>query len=454
MRSIADDKPAAEYFRTNSNLMQQIQKKRSPLSWVPTLYFGMGLPFVMLSLVAVIMLSDLGIDNTRITFWTSLIILPWTLKPLWSPFLEMFKTKKYFVVGTQMITGLSFALVALALPLPNFFTYTIAIMGLIAFSGATHDIAADGVYMNELDSKTQAKYIGWQGAFFNIAKVVANGGLVFLAGMLSKQFGIKTAWVIIMGIAAAVMIILSLYHTKVLPSGGAATAQINNMREGWQSFLRVFSSFFKKKYIVYYIAFIILYRLAEGLAIKVLPLFLKAPVAEGGLGLVNEQVGIINGTFGAIAFIVGSILGGYYISRIGLKKAIFSLCCAINLPFLLYLALSVYQPTNIALIGTAVVFEYFGYGFGFVGLTLFMMQQIAPGKHKMAHYAFASGVMNLGYMLAGMVSGWLSDILGYQTFFIVVAAAMVPPLLASWFVPFTYRDRPESTREILTEETK
>jgi len=186
--------------------MQQIQKKRSPLSWVPTLYFGMGLPFVMLSLVAVIMLSDLGIDNTRITFWTSLIILPWTLKPLWSPFLEMFKTKKYFVVGTQMITGLSFALVALALPLPNFFTYTIAIMGLIAFSGATHDIAADGVYMNELDSKTQAKYIGWQGAFFNIAKVVANGGLVFLAGMLSKQFGIKTAWVIIMGIAAAVMI--------------------------------------------------------------------------------------------------------------------------------------------------------------------------------------------------------------------------------------------------------
>ena len=433
--------------------MQQ-KKKLSPLTWVPTLYFGMGLPFVMLSLVAVIMFSDLGVSNTQVAFWTSLITLPWSLKPLWSPFLEMFKTKKYFVVATQMITGISFALVALSLPLPDFFTYAIALMGLIAFSGATHDIAADGIYMSELDSKTQAKYIGWQGAFFNIAKLVANGGLVFLAGMLQKQFGLLTAWMMIMGIAAAVMILLSLYHTKFLPTGGTAAAKIKSFGEGWDSFASVFATFFRKKYILYYIIFIILYRLAEGLAIKILPLFLKAPVAEGGLGLDKEQLGSIIGAFGTIAFIAGSILAGYYISKFGLKKTIFSLCCAINLPFLLYLFLAIYQPTNILLIGTTVTFEYFGYGFGFVGLTLFMMQQIAPGKHKMAHYAFASGIMNIGYMLAGMISGYLSDLLGYRMFFVVVALAMIPPLIATWSVPFTYSDKSESSGEMLTEETK
>ena len=422
-------------------------KKNNPIYWVPSVYFGMGLPFVMLSLVSVIMFSDMGISDAQVAFWTSLIILPWTLKPLWSPFLEMFKTKKYFVIFTQMITGISFALLVLSLPLPDFFTYAIALMGLIAFSGATHDIATDGIYMNALDSKTQAKYIGWQGAFFNLAKVLANGGLVFLAGKLKSEIGIVHAWMAIIGVCAAIMIIFSFYHSRVLPSGGEAASKIKSVREGWNSFLAVFSTFFRKKHIVVYIVFIILYRLAEGLAIKILPLFLKAPVEKGGLGLEISQIGLINGTFGVIAFILGSILAGYYISSRGLKKTIFSLCCAINLPFLLYLLLAIYQPSNITLIGTAVVFEYFGYGFGFVGLTLFMMQQVAPGKHKMAHYAFASGIMNLGYMGAGMISGYLSDWIGYEKFFMVVAISMIAPLVATWLVPFSHPDKGEPNEE-------
>ena len=413
----------------------------NPLKWVPTVYFGMGLPFVMIQLVSVIMFSEMGISDMQVAFWTSLIILPWSLKPLWSPFLEMFKTKKYFVVGTEMITGLCFALIALSLPLPNFFTYSIALMGVAAISGATHDIATDGVYMSELDNQTQARYIGWQGAFFNIAKVVANGGLVFIAGMLKNSLGIVHAWMLVMSVCAAVMVILSLWHSKVLPSGGVHAVTIQSVEEGWKSFKSVFVTFFQKKHIYFYILFIILYRLAEGFAIKILPLFLKAPVEKGGLALDISYIGLINGTFGTVAFIAGSILAGYYISAKGLKKTIFFLCCAINLPFLIYLLLATFQPSNILLIGSAVTCEYFGYGFGFVGLTLFMMQQVAPGEHKMAHYAFASGIMNLGYMFAGMVSGLLSDWLGYRQFFIVVAVVMIPALIVSRIIPFQYSDK-------------
>jgi PAT family beta-lactamase induction signal transducer AmpG len=396
----------------------------------------MGMPFVMLSLVSVIMLKDLGIPNAQITFWTSLIILPWSLKPLWSPFLEMFRTKKYFVVGTQLITGLSFALLALSLPLPGFFTYAIALMGMIAFSGATHDIATDGIYMSELDTPTQAKYIGWQGAFFNIAKVVCNGGLVFFAGKLAAHIGTLYAWVTVMAICSGVMIALCIYHSRMLPSGGATSAKVRNLKEGWTSFVEVFTTFFQKRHIWYYLVFIILYRLAEGLAIKVLPLFLKAGAAEGGIGLTNESYGLIVGTIGTLAFILGSILAGHFVSKKGLRRTLFLLCCTINLPFLFYLALAIYQPTGMAVISTAIVCEYFGYGFGFVGLTLFMMQQVAPGQHKMAHYAFASGIMNLGYMFAGMVSGWLSDTFGYVVFFMIVAVAMIPALIFARIVPF------------------
>ena len=387
------------------------------------------------------MFKGLGISDAKITFWTSLIMLPWTIKPFWSPFLEMFKTKKYFVVLTQITSGVMFGLVAFSLHLPDFFCYSIALLAVIAFSGATHDIATDGIYMTELSKEEQAKYIGWQGAFYNLAKIIATGGLVYLAGYLIGKVGQVNAWMIIMGSCGAIMLLLGFYHVRMLPSGGGATAQIKDFRDTMRELFGVILSFFEKKYIWWYILFIILYRFAEGYVMKIVPLFLKASVEEGGLGLTEQQIGLYYGTFGAAAFVLGSFLAGYFIAHRGLRKTLFTLCCIFNLPFAVYPVLAVWQPSDPLLIGSAIIFEYFGYGFGFVGLTLFMMQQIAPGKHQMAHYAFASGIMNLGVMIPGMMSGFLSDWLGYKDFFIYVLIATIPAFLITWFIPFTYKDK-------------
>lgn len=416
-------------------------RRVNPVLWVPTLYFAMGMPFVVLNMVSTLMYKGMGVSDAQITFWASLIMLPWTLKPLWSPFLEMYKTKKFFVVLTQMLSGIMFALIAFVLNLPSFFAITIAMFAVIALSGATHDIAADGTYMAVLSNEEQAKWIGWQGAFYNVAKIAATGGLVYLAGVFIDEFGVTKAWMFIMLIIAVIMCIISCYHFFVLPSDGHASEQKKTFSETMHDLIGVFAEFFKKKHIWYYIAFIILYRFAEGFAIKIVPLFLKASRADQGLGMSEQEIGLCYGTFGAAAFVLGSILGGNYIARRGLQKSLFSLALIFNIPFVAYTLLAVYQPESLWLIGTGIVLEYFGYGFGFVGLTLFMMQQIAPGKHKMSHYAFASGIMNLGVMLPGMMSGEISTALGYRNFFIFVLVCAIPALLITWFVPFTYSDQ-------------
>lgn len=427
---------------------------KSPITWVPSVYFAMGLPFVVLNMVSVLMFKGMGIRDGQITFWTSLIMMPWTLKFLWSPFLEMYKTKKFFVVLTQLVTGLGFLLVGLVLHLPWFFSLCIFLMAIIAFSGATHDIATDGVYMAELSKEEQASWIGWQGAFYNIAKIVASGGLVWVAGRLIKYFGgvegatkevmhsaATNAWMIVMIAIGALMILLGLYHIKQLPSGKGTAVKTESAKETFDRLVEVLKNFFTKKHIVYYIFFIILYRFGEGFVMKIVPLFLKAARSKGGLGLNEEQIGLYYGTFGAAAFVLGSVLAGYYISHFGLKRTLFSLCCIFNLPFVAYTFLSQVQPESGLLIGSMITLEYFGYGFGFAGLTLFMMQQIAPGKHQMAHYAFASGIMNLGVMLPGMVSGFISDAIGYKWFFVFTLIATIPAFLITYFVPFTHSDK-------------
>lgn len=422
----------------------------SPLRWVPSLYFAMGLPFVVLNMVAAVMYKDIGVADTQIAFWTSLIMWPWTIKFLWSPFLEMFRSKKFFVVATQIASGVLFGLVALALHLPSFFAVTIALLAVVAFSGATHDIAADGVYMSELSATDQAKYIGWQGAFYNLAKLVATGGLVWLAGWLFERFtstGIaeltasRSAWTVVFVILSAVMLLAGFWHMRSLPSGAAASADTHTFAEGLGGLKEVIVSFFEKRHIWYYIAFIILYRLGEGFVMKIVPLFLKTSAAEGGLGLTNQQIGLYYGTFGAGAFLLGSLLAGYYIAGRGLRRTLFSLVCIFNLPFAVYALLAWFQPSSMWIVGGGIVLEYFGYGFGFVGLTLFMMQQVAPGRHQMAHYAFASGIMNLSVMLTGMVSGYLSDLLGYKLFFAAVLLATVPAFVMTRLVPFTYDEQ-------------
>lgn len=298
--------------------------------------------------------------------------------------------------------------------------------------------------MSELPPASQAKYIGWQGAFYNFAKLVAPGGLVWLAGWLCDGFSAVGAssydasvrsWTVVLLLLCAALVALGLYHL-------ARFLQAAQLREGLSGLREVIGAFFTKRHIWYYIAFIILYRLGEGFVMKIVPLFLKADTASGGLGLTNQQIGLYYGTFGAGAFLLGSLLAGYYIARRGLRRTLFTLCCIFNLPFGVYALLAWFQPSSLWLVGGGIVVEYFGYGFGFVGLTLFMMQQVAPGRHQMAHYAFASGIMNLSVMLTGMASGFLSDLMSYRIFFLAVMLATIPAFVITRLVPFTYDDKP------------
>lgn len=408
---------------------------KSPVWWIPSTWFAMGLPFVALASACSVMYKNLGISDSQIAFWTSLIMLPWTIKPLWGPFLEMFKTRKFFVYTTQIFTGILFGLVALSLNAGHFFSWSIGVLLIIGFSGATHDTAADGVYLNELNPKLQARYVGWQGAFYNIAKVVSGGLLVYLAGELEIKYGIRSAWMVVMCLYGAIMVLLGLYNMRMLPDGGKS-AEVHSVSEGFATLKDVVVTFFQKKNIWYALAFIVLYRFAEGQAIKITPLFFKAARSEGGLGLSTSQIGVLYGVFGAIAFVLGSIAAGYFVSDKGLtRKTLLILCTFFNVPFLAYAFLAVALPENVYVIGGAVAVEYFGYGFGFIGLILFIMQNIAPGKYKMAHYAFGSGLMNLGFMIPSMISGFVSDFLGYKEFFIWVIISTIPAFLVTWFVP-------------------
>lgn len=413
--------------------------KRNPIHWIPTVYFAMGIPFVAISMVAVLMMDDLHFSHAQTTFWTSLLVIPWSLKPIFSLIMETFGRKKQYVVITEIITSIMFGFIAAALNLPQPLSILIGIMAIMAISGSVHDIAGDGTYMAKLNTNEQSKYIGWQGAFYNLAKILANGGLVYLAGILAKDMDVKHAWMIVMLILGIIMFSISIYHIFILPDEQQKRTVSTQQR--FKEFGEIIIGFFKKKYIFLYILFIILYRLAEGLAMKVVPLFLKASTATGGIGLTNEEYGITYGTFGTCAFILGSILAGYFISHFGLKRVLIALVCIFNIPFAIFLFFAICQPSDLILITTGIIIEYFGYGFGFVGLNLFMMQQIAPGKHQMAHYAFANSIMNLGIIIPGMISGSLCDAVGYKLFFTIVLVAAIPILLLSLFIPFAHTDQ-------------
>ena len=422
-------------------------KPRHPALWVPTLYTAEGLPFVIVNVVSVLMYKSFGLTDARIAFFTSLVTIPWAIKPLWGPLLEMFKTKKYFVLATQFFGGISFGLLAFTLNLPDYFTWSLIFFAIIAINSAIHDTAADGVYINVLTDKQQAQYVGWQGAFYNVGKVLSQGAFVYLAGRLEKSLGVVTAWTIVMSCFGVILVGMSAYHWRFLPTGGKS-GEVKTVKKTMSTFGKVVLTFFQKKYILWAIIFLVFYRFAEGQAIKIVPLFMRATREQGGLGLSTQDIGVLYGFFPPLAFILGSVLSGYFTANRGLRKALMVLCAFFNIPFAVYTFLAILQPTNFVTITTLVVFEYFGYGFGFVGLTLFMMQQIAPGNYRMAHYAFATSLMQLGFLIPSMISGFVSDFLGYQHFFIWVMIATIPSFLITWFVPFrdtSSEDRPEAT---------
>lgn len=427
-------------------MKKQSSKTVHPIYWIPTTWFAMGLPNLVLGgTVVSLMYKNMGFSDTQIAFWTGIIILPWSFKPIWGPFMELYKTKKFYIYTSQIICGLLFGVSVLSMFTEHFFALSVVLFSLTAFFGATQDIAADGLYLQELTPKLQAQYVGWQGTFYNFAKLFSNGGMVFLAGVLMVNMGNTNAWAIIMGIYAAVMLLLGLYSRKFLPSTANQTT-VTTAADVWLTLKDVIVSFFQKKYIWYGILFIMLYRFAEGQAIKIMPLFFKADKAAGGLGLQESTLGMLTGIFGTIAFVLGSLAAGYFVANKGLNRSTLLLLCAcFNLPFATYAYLAVTQTDSLWLIGSAVAIEHFGYGFGFIGIIIFIMQQIAPGKYQMAHYAFGSSLTYLGYTVASMVSGVVSDYLGYKDFFIWVLIATIPAFLITWLVPLKPYQEPVST---------
>ncbi len=406
----------------------------------------MGLPNLVLGgTIASLLYKSLGYSDTQIAFWTGLIVLPWSFKPLWGPFMELYKTKKFYIQFSQLACGLLFSLSVLSLYTSLFFPLSVTLFFLIAFFGATQDMAADGIYLSELSASQQARFVGWQGTFYNVAKLFSNGGMVFLAGLLIPILGDRDAWAIVLAIYALVMLLLGLYNRRVLPEG-VGRHSLQSATQVWDTLKDVMVSFFQKKHIGAGILFIILYRFAEGQGIKIMPLFLKASIAEGGLGLSESTVGLLIGIYGTAAFVLGSLAAGYFVSNKGLNRGSLLLLCAFfNLPFAAYAYLAITQASSLWVIGAAIAIEHFGYGFGFIGIILFIMQQIAPGKYQMAHYAFGSAITYFGYTIASMVSGAISDYLGYAQFFVWVLISTLPAFLVSWLVPLKQKDTETGT---------
>jgi PAT family beta-lactamase induction signal transducer AmpG len=409
---------------------------RHPLAWVPTLYLAQGLPFYSVALVAGLMFKSMGVPNEQIARWTGVLGLAWVFKALWSPFLELAASKKRVVVALQVTGGIALAALALALQLPAWFALAIGLLAVVSLASSTHDIAADGLYIANLSARQQAAYAGWQGAFFNGAKFLSLGGLVILAGFLEQRIGPPAAWATVFGLLGALLAGLGLYHVWALPETARRVAGAS-VRGTVDVLVDVVRAFFAKPGIWMGIVFILLFRLAEGQVQTIGPLFLRDARALGGLGLSTQEVGAIYGTAGTAAFLVGSILGGWFTSRVGLKRAMPVLILAMNVPNLVFWYLGALQPSNLGLVTAALSMEMFGYGFGFVGMILFIMQVIAPGRYQTAHYALGSGFMQLGFVLSKVVSGDIQQALGYRHFFLWVVLSALPVLVLTRFVRMT-----------------
>jgi len=412
-------------------LMQQENSR--PWYWIPTLYFTEGLPYFAIVVLSTFMYKSLGLSNTEIAFYTSWFYLPWVIKPLWSPFVDIYRTKRFWVIAMQLLLGAGLASVALSLKLDNYLTVTLVVFWLLAFSSATHDIAADGYYMQVLDKGQQSFFVGIRSTFYRIAMITGQGLIVIFAGKLEKIYDVKTAWQFTMLLLSLILVAVALYHAFILPKEQQTEKQLAS-KSPIKGYLEVFKSFFKKEYVLLFIAFILLYRLGEAQLGKIAGLFMLDERSAGGLGLSTEAVGFIYGTVGVLALVIGGILGGILVSRHGLKKWIWWMAIAINLPDILYIYMAYQQPENVLVIQSLVAIEQFGYGFGFTAFMMYLIY-IAEGHFKTAHYAIATGFMAMGMMIPGMFSGWIQDKLGYPHFFVWVMIATIPAFIIIYFLP-------------------
>ncbi len=436
--------------------------------WVPTLYFAEGLPYFIVNTISVIILKDLGMDNAHLALVTSLIGLPWLLKPLWSPFVDIFKSKRWWILTMQILMAVSVALLALTLPESSPFTLTLIFFTITGFASASHDIAADGFYMIALDPGRQSAFIGIRNTFYRIAMVFGQGVLVVLAGWIEKRTvgsaimqqladnpdlpaeqilspdqlmayhsGVSHSWTITIVITSLILALVSLWHLFMLPkSNDDRVAGKKDLRAVFGEFWEAFRSFFAKPGIWLLIAFLLLYRLPEAFSVKLLYPFFSDVPGEGGLGLDKEAFGLVYGTAGVIALLAGGILGGWHISRRGLRRCLFPMALSLALPCAVYLFLAIAQPTSIWTVGGCVVFDQFGYGYGFTAYTMYMMF-FADGPLKTSHYAICTGFMALSMLLPGAVAGYLQQWLGYVGFFVLVMVCC----LATVAVTFVVRRR-------------
>ena len=404
-------------------------KSKTPWLWVPTLYFAEGIPYFIVNNISVVMFKDMGMPNGMLALYTSLLYLPWVIKPLWSPFVDIIRNKRWWIIAMQIL--MSAAMLALPFVLPSadgaaiasapLFYVTLSVFWITAFASATHDIAADGFYMLGLDVGSQSEFVGIRSTFYRLSSIFGQGVLVALAGVIDSRTGdVHIAWKLTLLLSALIFAAVTLYHTWNLPhppadkmSGG------KDIREMIAGFARTFKTFFSKKGIVVAMAFMLLYRLPEAFLVKLMNPFMMDSAADGGLGLSTQAVGVIYGTIGVAALTLGGILGGIAASRWGLKKALWPMAMSLTLPCLSFVFLAAFQPESLWVIGSCVALDQFGYGFGFTAYMLYLMY-FSTGEFKTAHYSLCTAFMALSMMLPGMIAGYVQEGLGYTGFFIFV----------------------------------
>ncbi len=419
----------------------------SPMTWIPTLYFAQGIPYFIVNNISVMMFTKMGVPNGEMALFTSLLYLPWSLKPFWSPFVDIFKTKRWWTISMQILMSLAFILLTLTIPRPDvemiasgqtpisMFTITLLLFVITAFASATHDIAADGFYMLALSSGDQAQFVGIRSTFYRLASIFGQGVLVWLAGVIENNTGnIPNSWRITMLVTAVMFSLVTLYHTFVVPRPTTDTSSLKGEKATvgaiFKEFGRTFKTYFMKSGVVLAIVFMLLYRLPEAFLLKLCMPFLVASRDVGGLGMSTANVGLAYGTIGVIFLTLGGILGGIFASRLGLKKSLWVMAACMTLPCLTFVYLSIAQPTNLVAISTAIAIEQFGYGFGFTAYMLYMMY-FSEGEFKTSHYAICTAFMALSMLLPGAVAGYIQEAIGYVNFFWMVMVCCIGTLFVS-----------------------
>lgn len=409
--------------------------KRSPWAWVPTLYMAEGIPYVIVMAVATVMYQRMGLSNDEITLYTSWLYLPWVIKPFWSPVVDILRTKRWWIVVMQMLVGASLAGLAFTMHVPHFVQWSLAMLWLMAFSSATHDIAADGFYMLALDEQEQTFFVGIRSTFYRVASILGNGLLCMLAGALESMMPPAQAWSFTFAATAVLFFTFFLYHARFLPKvcqdHGSDLVQLRVVMRG---FLQTFVTFFRKPHIVTALLFILLYRLPEALLVKVCPLFLLGKEETGGLGLSTGDYGMVQGTIGVIGLTLGGILGGIVAEHGGLRRWLWPMVLSITLPDIVYIVLAYFQPDGLGVVGVCVFVEQLGYGFGFTAYMLYLLH-FSRGASATAHYSFCTGFMALGMMLPGLKAGWLQEQVGYLNFFIIVMCLCLLTFAVAYIVP-------------------